>query len=235
MTSTDARETQFATYVGDPIPAHRNEFNAFDATTNAAALLQGPVDLTAFYASEDTTDAERAMVFAVVLGERNAFATTSVHGQPGDVSPMEADRVPHVYYAEQMAYAEAAHKAIMASLSASLDRANTLARDGITRLQRARDEHAADITLIGETLMEEAERRQWCSEYDQVVEQLNRRLNIELERRITSYDVTYTVRITVEARDEDDARSMAESEMSHAMRTVDMSCDYDLDEINESD
>ena len=73
--------------------------------------------------------------------------------------------------------------------------------------------HERDIEIIGEVLMEEARSRSWCSEYDQIVDGLNGRLNISLPIREQDYDVTvtgylrvpfsYTVIVT--AQDEDSA------------------------------
>lgn len=65
------------------------------------------------------------------------------------------------------------------------------------RLGLARRHHQEDITLIGEKLMYEAERRDWCSEYDDVVEGLNNGLHIELPTRSRDVDVNYSVTLTV--------------------------------------
>jgi hypothetical protein len=78
--------------------------------------------------------------------------------------------------------------------------------------------HERDIEIIGEVLMEEARSRSWCSEYDQIVDGLNGRLNISLPIREQDYDVTvtgwmrvpfsYTVIVT--AQDEDSACEYAQ-------------------------
>lgn len=65
------------------------------------------------------------------------------------------------------------------------------------RLGLARRHHQEDITLIGEKLMYEAEQRDWCSEYDDVVEGLNNSLHIELPTRSRDVDVNYSVTLTV--------------------------------------
>lgn len=43
--------------------------------------------------------------------------------------------------------------------------------------------HLDDIALIGEILMDEANRRRWCSEYDEIVDVMNARLNVALPER----------------------------------------------------
>lgn len=63
--------------------------------------------------------------------------------------------------------------------------------------QEARDAHQRDIDRIGERLMEEAERRDWCSEYDSIVDQINSNLSYELPVRSKDWAITYTVPVTV--------------------------------------
>jgi hypothetical protein len=87
-------------------------------------------------------------------------------------------------------------------------------RGQITRLQEelrnAEQRHRADIERIGERLIEEAEQREWCGEYDAIVDDLNRSLQVELPRRMRQYRVTeqwvVTVQTITEASDEDEAR-----------------------------
>lgn len=95
------------------------------------------------------------------------------------------------------------------------------ARDGQheeQRLQvsRVRSEHASDIESIGNALLEEAESRGWCSEYDEFVEGLNGRLTYDLPVREREYeveiDVTYRMTVSVTARSEDEALEAAEDD-----------------------
>lgn len=58
-----------------------------------------------------------------------------------------------------------------------------------------RERHADDIDAIGEALIAEAKRRDWCDEYDQVIERLNRRLNVPLPTR-EDEDQDYDVEVT---------------------------------------
>jgi hypothetical protein len=76
-------------------------------------------------------------------------------------------------------------------------------------LDAEKDRHQADITRIGERLIEEANDRGWCRDYDSIVDDLNRNLHVELPVRMSDYDITYTITVTVthtcEGRDGDDA------------------------------
>lgn len=76
---------------------------------------------------------------------------------------------------------------------------------------KAKADHQADIKLIGDRLIGEANDRGWCSEYDGIVDELNSDLMVELPLRRQNYQVAvqYTVYIDVEAGDEDDAREEA--------------------------
>lgn len=67
-------------------------------------------------------------------------------------------------------------------------------------LARAQQWHTQDIDTIGAALMEEAESRSWCDEYDAVVERLNRSLHFELPVRETEVEGTFDVSLTVNVR-----------------------------------
>ena len=58
--------------------------------------------------------------------------------------------------------------------------------------------HCTDIETIGAALLAEAERRDWCTDFDKFVAGVNEQLNISLVTRETDYTVTmsYTVRVT---------------------------------------
>ena len=74
----------------------------------------------------------------------------------------------------------------------------------------------ADVERISARLIQESEARDWCSEYDSVIADLNRNLHRPLEVRRRTYLVTteYTVRVEreVDATDEDDAIDQASGE-----------------------
>lgn len=63
--------------------------------------------------------------------------------------------------------------------------------------QRTLDERIDYIKRLGEALLQEANDRNWCGEYDTFAEEW------DLPKRTSEWEVTMTVRVT--ARDEDDA------------------------------
>ena len=85
------------------------------------------------------------------------------------------------------------------------------------RLATAHRNHEADIKCIGDRLMAEAEEREWCNVYDEVISELNRRLHVELPVREREYtvevEVTGTLRVLVVATSESDAQDIAESKI----------------------
>lgn len=62
------------------------------------------------------------------------------------------------------------------------------------------------ITALGQALLEEAERRDWCGEYDEFAGEW------DLPLRFKEYDVTVAVR--VKARDEDEAKALVSDQIS---------------------
>jgi len=81
-------------------------------------------------------------------------------------------------------------------------------------LSSARANHERDIELIGQTLLDEANSRGWCSEFDTIVDDLNASLNVELRRHEREFDVTVTVTygFSVTAVDADAASDIAANE-----------------------
>lgn len=65
-------------------------------------------------------------------------------------------------------------------------------------ISEARIKHEQDIERIGERLMQEASDRDWCREYDGVVDSLNRHLNVCLPVREQDFTVTFTVSVDVQ-------------------------------------
>jgi hypothetical protein len=78
--------------------------------------------------------------------------------------------------------------------------------------------HESDIETISDKLIDEAESRSWCGEYDEIVDSLNANLNVELRQRTKEYEVTVDVVVrvtkTVEATSEEDAQEQAEEDIS---------------------
>jgi len=82
------------------------------------------------------------------------------------------------------------------------------------------DTMAKDFKIISDALLYQADKRNWCGEYDDVVDEVNEELSgyykLEIRERdfdieITS-DITVTETITVRARNLDDAIEKAEEE-----------------------
>lgn len=89
----------------------------------------------------------------------------------------------------------------------------------------ARRKHEADIEAIGDTLIEEAESRNWCSDYDEVIDNLNPNLHIALRERKKDFTVrtrvTYYVDVDVEARNAEAAEAMVDEDRSLVMDQLD--------------
>lgn len=79
------------------------------------------------------------------------------------------------------------------------------------RHEQSVSQHRADIAAIGERLLEEAKDRQWCGEYDTVVDELNKLLTVELPVRELDHEVEVNIRVTVRvaALGEEDAADKA--------------------------
>ena len=95
-----------------------------------------------------------------------------------------------------------------------------------SRMRSRINSYYEDIDTIGRLLMEEAERRGWCADYDDFVEAVNGALNVaELPVRQQDYEivvrgtatVSWSRNVTVTARNEEDAVSMVEDDPSAYM------------------
>lgn len=53
--------------------------------------------------------------------------------------------------------------------------------------------HEGDIKLIGDQLIEEAEERDYCEAYDDVIRAINKKLKVKLREREVSYEVSLEV------------------------------------------
>ena len=101
-------------------------------------------------------------------------------------------------------------------------------------VERVQAWYDRDIEIIFERLIEEAENRNWCSEYDSIVDDLDRRTHAYLPRRANDFTVTYsvpvTVTISVTARDADAALAQAWDQLgpSHVRDAAyNEGCDWD--------
>jgi hypothetical protein len=97
-------------------------------------------------------------------------------------------------------------------------------------LRRWRDRAVADMSLASEVLIEESRRRNWCSEYDDIVDTINSRMNVlafdvrehdynvvidaEVTIDVAGYEFTgsVSVSISVTASDEDDVADQIEGQ-----------------------
>lgn len=86
--------------------------------------------------------------------------------------------------------------------------------------EKRRNQHESDIAKISEALIEAADERDWCSEYDSFIGDLNNELYLELSSRKRDYELTVRVTrtvyadvtITVEATSEDEAEALFDEE-----------------------
>lgn len=102
----------------------------------------------------------------------------------------------------------------------------------------AEQAHENDIALIGERLQAEAEQRNWCSEYDDVVEGLNRSLTKPLPVRSRTYTgnvsgyirIPFSVSVSVEVDrgSEDDVAEAIQAEFESTYDSA-RSLQYDID------
>lgn len=136
-----------------------------------------------------------------------------------------------------------ADAATIADLHAKLASAAMREGDLSFRLNEAQRRHRADIATIGDCLLSEAEDRQWCSDYDDIVEKLNANLYGDLPVRKRDYTVRVSVQVDIDvsAANEDEARELAKEIARRAESAVDStdgvrtsewdsSYDYEIDE-----
>lgn len=104
------------------------------------------------------------------------------------------------------------------------------------QVQEARRAHEEDIRIIGEALLEEAERQDWCARFDDAVSDINTRLAIPLPEREREYEVTvtgyvktaFTHTLTITLRGSEDVDEAAREAAREAMGDV-SAFDLDLD------
>jgi len=85
--------------------------------------------------------------------------------------------------------------------------------DAVHRAQMTDADHHADIDRIGSRLLNEARQRDWCGEYDAIIEDLNVDLHVPLPRREFTYECRVAIHsyvtVTVRAHDEEDVVEVA--------------------------
>ncbi|MFF5085431.1 hypothetical protein ACFY36_51040 [Actinoplanes sp. NPDC000266] len=110
-------------------------------------------------------------------------------------------------------------RAMRAQLSAARDDADRQRQ----RATRIKAEHHHDIAMIGGQLLDEANDRQWCKDFDDFVDDLNRYLQIPLPLRERAFKVSAMVRleITVSAISDSHARELGRDCVKAAEGTLD--------------
>ncbi len=148
--------------------------------------------------------------------------------------------VTNIYDINHLKSIIASLKSGLAVARADLVVAKSSAETYEVRSNKSRQSHEQDIDRIGTALLKEAEDRDWCSAYDDFVEELNRSLNVELKTREHEYEVeievtqkrTQRVTVTINARTESHARELIEDDPSNYYE--EKICDYDW-EVEDED
>jgi hypothetical protein len=124
-------------------------------------------------------------------------------------------------------------KSIVASLKSALVVANASTETYRARSNQSSESHINDINKISDALLKEADDRDWCSAYDDFVEELNQSLSVELKMREKEYEVdievtetrTQMVTVSIKARSEEHAKELV----------MDSPADYYESELNDYD
>lgn len=92
-----------------------------------------------------------------------------------------------------------------------------------SEVARIRERFAKDVELIGQAFKGAAVDDSWEESYEAVLESINSRLEYELPTLIKDYSVEVNIRVimTVQARDEDDARDVARSAVKDIESRID--------------
>jgi hypothetical protein len=109
----------------------------------------------------------------------------------------------------------------LAQLNLRIDTFRETLEETRTQLSNSRSRHEADITLIGDTLLEATE--EYPDGYDDNVDFLNGRITYALPTRNREYAVSYavTVTFTVNASDADSAQEEARPDMNRIESAID--------------
>lgn len=103
------------------------------------------------------------------------------------------------------------------------------------RIKELNDAYHA-IEIIGTRLIQEAEKRGWCEDFDRIIDEVNeempgsfmlptREKNFEVEVEVTA-TVTFTHTISVTARNEEEAESIADSDIDSFVDLDDAATDH---------
>ena len=132
-------------------------------------------------------------------------------------------------------------KSIVASLKSALVVAKSSAETYEARSNKSRESHERDIELIGDALLKEADDRDWCSAYDDFVEELNQSLSVELKMREKEYEIdievtetrTQIVTVSIKARSEEHAKELVMDDPVNYYEDQLSECDWETTELEE--
>lgn len=207
---TSSAQQDLVTAPDLPILAATSQTLPSSIATNSEDAAIGTAD----GASEHRADVEGCIEAGGDLsGPLDPPAPTLVDsGSLSDVSPLG------------LSPAQAEEQREVSALRAQVQALHTALDERGFELAGARQAHRSDVAMIGQALLKEAKDRGWCSEYDDVVTELNRSLSISLPERMRDYTVHVSLTITlttIRARDEDSARQRAECIVRRLEREVD--------------
>lgn len=95
-----------------------------------------------------------------------------------------------------------------------IDRINGNLHNTITGLRHVHDE---DIAIIGKVLLDEAEKRDWCDEFDTIIDEVNNRLDHPLPTRTRIYRVHYAYALSYRVSSSAEVRASSEAEARRAL------------------
>lgn len=112
---------------------------------------------------------------------------------------------------------------LVAHANERVDMLRSMLEDSRSDVRQAKANHEADIAHLSSALLDEAESRQWCSDFDEFVDTVNRKLHVELPTREREMTVRVAIYLDVDvrARDEDAAIEIAETQVRAIERFAD--------------
>ena len=91
------------------------------------------------------------------------------------------------------------------------------------------------LDIVGQMLLEEAQRRDWCADYDHFATSVNDAAGAPILLRMArDFTVSFTGSFTINARGEDDAAEMAAQQLGRLESRSDYSMGWDIGEVEES-
>lgn len=192
-----------------PLPPSGSIVYCVGPFTNAGALMMGGV-------GDHVPSPDERLVFRRMVDLNRAVVTWGSFDYIVDATSLSIEKTgPSARRTSLTETAEpsAAPEPAPAEPAPETDSKDQLIESLREEVSRVRTAHVRDINTLNNALLEEAENRDWCSEFDEFVEGVNGHLNIELDGRERDFDVTvevtYRVVRTVSARTESEAEDLA--------------------------